>query len=192
MSTLAVSESAAPPATAAFLTAPIFLNTANWSPSAGFGSNAPGWYKVVGLVDPDVVHLQGAAKQTSNTGSDPNLLGRLPPAASPDRIVYAIVHTFKGTYADIATEPNGWIDLIGPRSRARKDYSFVSLEGITYEQFLPVPNPVTVNTGNWSDNADTPSGSRQANQGHGRCKPARHPHPLRHSNAERVHDRAHA
>jgi hypothetical protein len=154
MSTLAVSETAAPPDTAAIATAPIFLNTANWSPKAGFGSGAPRWYKEVGFVDPDVVHLQGAAKQTSAAGSDPNLLGTLPPAASPDRIVYSIVHTFAGTYADIAIEPNGEIHLIDPRPPAVKDYTFVSLEGITYEQFLPVPDLVSVNSANWSPNAD--------------------------------------
>jgi hypothetical protein len=153
MATLAVSEPAAPPDTSAFSTAPIFLNLTNWSPSAGFGSGAPRWYKEVGFVDPDVVHLQGAAKQTSGTGSDANLLGTLPAAASPDRIVYSIVHTFNGTYADIAVQPNGQIFLIDPRPPAVKDYSFVSLEGITYEQFLPVPNPVAVNSANWSPNA---------------------------------------
>src|SRR6516225_684516 len=113
LSTLAVGQSPVSPDTAAISTAPIFLNSINWSSSAGFGSGTPRWYKEVGFVDPDVVHLQGAAKQNSATGSDPNLLGTLPPAASPDRIVYAIVHTFKGTYADIAIEPNGRIDLIG-------------------------------------------------------------------------------
>jgi hypothetical protein len=152
MSTLAASQSAASLDAPAFPTAPIFLS-ANWSPSAGFGSTAPGWYKEVGFVDPDVVHLQGAAKQTSATGSHPNLLGTLPPAASPDRIVYTIVHTFNGTYADIAIQPNGQIFLINPRPPAIKDYSFVSLEGITYEQFLPVPNPIFVNSANWSHNA---------------------------------------
>jgi hypothetical protein len=145
--------SAETPDSPAFATAPIFLNTTNWSSSAGFGSGAPRWYKEVGFVDPDVVHLQGAAKQTSATGSDPNLLGTLPPAASPDRVVYTIVHTFDGTYADIAIAPNGQISLIDPRPPAVKDYSFVSLEGITYEQFLPVPNLVSINSANWSPDA---------------------------------------
>jgi hypothetical protein len=131
----------------------IFLNTTNWSARAGFGSGVPRWYKETGFVDPDVVHLQGAAKQISTTGSDRNLLGTLPPAASPDRIVYSIVHTSNGTYADIAIQPNGQISLINPRPPAVQDYSFVSLEGITYEQFLPVPNPVSVNTTNWSPDA---------------------------------------
>jgi len=130
----------------------IALNTLNWSGSAGFGSTGPGWYKEVSLVDPDVVHLQGAVKQTSASGPDANLIGTLPPAACPNRVVYAIVHTFNGTYADIAISPNGQITLIDPRAPAVKDYSFVSLEGITYEQFLPVGyqvNPYTY----WSTNA---------------------------------------
>ena len=126
------------------------LNTLNWSASAGFGSTAPGWYKEVGLVDPDVVHLQGAVKQTSASGSDANLIGTLPPAASPNRVVYAIVHTFNGTYADIAISPNGQIVLIDSRPPAAMDYSFVSLEGISYEQFLPVGNSITPNT-YWSN-----------------------------------------
>jgi hypothetical protein len=153
MSTDAASESAAPPDTASISTAPIPLNLTHWSPNAGFGSGAPSWYKETGFVDPDVVHLQGAATQTSAIGSGQNLLGTLPPAASPDRIVYAIVHTFNGTYADISISPDGRIDLIDPRPPAVKDYTFVSLEGITYEQFLPVPNPVSVNSAHWSPNA---------------------------------------
>lgn len=137
----------------------VFLNTPNWSGSAGFGSTAPGWYKEVGLVDPDVVHLQGAAKQTSTSGTDPNLLGTLPAAASPNRVVYTTVHTFNGTYADLSIGPNGQIRLLDPRPPAVKDYSFVSLEGITYEQFLPVGNPIAVNTANWSGSAGFGSSS---------------------------------
>ena len=141
------------PAAAAIPTAPIFVNSANWSGSAGFGSGAPRWYKETGFVDPDVVHLQGAAKQTVSSGANANLLATLPPAASPNRIVYSIVHTFGGTYADIAIQPDGRILLIDPRPPAVKDYSFVSLEGITYEQFLPVPNLVAINTAQWAANA---------------------------------------
>ena len=146
------------PAQAGIPVAPIIgLNFANWSGSAGFGSTKPGWYKEVGLVDPDVVHLQGAVKQTSATGANANLIATLPAAACPDRIVYAVVHTFNGTYADIAINPNGQIALIDPRAPAVKDYSFVSLEGITYEQFLPVGFPVNPNTG-WSTSAGFGSG----------------------------------
>lgn len=114
---------------------PILLE-ANWSNEAGFGSGPPKWAKATGLVDSDVVYLQGAAKQTPTTSPDPNLLCTLPPAASPDRVVYTIAHTFNGTYADISISPNGQIHLIDPRSPAVKDYSFVSLENITYEQCL--------------------------------------------------------
>ena len=109
---------------------PIPVNTANWSASAEFGSTPPGWYKDAF----GIVHLIGAAKQSATGGSNPNLLGTLPPAASPSRVVYTIVHTFNGTYADIAINPNGQIDLIDPKPPAVKDYSFVSLECITYQQ----------------------------------------------------------
>jgi len=112
----------------------VSLNTLNWSANAGFGSASPGWYKEVGLVDPDVVHLQGAVKQTSAIGLGANLIGVLPPAASPNRVVYSIVHTFNGTYADIAINPNGQIVLIDPKPPAVRDYSFVSLECITFQQ----------------------------------------------------------
>jgi len=130
----------------------IDINTANWSTSAGFGSTALGWYKETGLVDPDVVHLQGAVKQTSASGTNANLIGTLPPAASPSRVVYAIVHTFNGTYADVSINPNGQIWLINPRPPAVKDYSFVSLESITYEQVLPVWDPIDLSA-SWSPNA---------------------------------------
>jgi hypothetical protein len=133
-----------------------YLNSNNWSSEAGYGAGPPGWYKETGLVDPDVVHLQGAVQQTSTTstgGVNPNLIGTLPPAACPDRVVYTIVHTQRGTYADLAINPNGQITLINPRPPAVQDYSFVSLECIVYEQFLPVPNLIEVNANNWSPNA---------------------------------------
>jgi hypothetical protein len=132
-----------------------FLNENNWS-AAGYGAGPPRWYKETGLVDPDIVHLQGAVQQTStaSTGDvNPNLIGTLPPAACPDRVVYTIVHTQRGTYADLAINPDGQITLINPRPPAVQDYSFVSLECIVYEQFLPVPNPIEVNANNWSPNA---------------------------------------
>ena len=110
----------------------ININTANWSTNAGFGSTALGWYKQSDAVDPDVIHLQGAVKQTSASGTTANLIGTLPPAASPSRVVYAVIHTYGGTYADVAIEPSGQIWLIDPRPPAVKDYSFVSLESVTY------------------------------------------------------------
>ena len=105
------------------------LNMTNWSPNAGFGSVAPAWTKAEGIV-----HLLGAAKQTTGGGSNPNLLGTLPLAARPMRNVFTIVHTFFRTYADIAIQTNGQIGLIDPRPPARTDYRFVSLEGISYQQ----------------------------------------------------------
>ena len=67
---LAISGSLEPLVAQSIPVSPIVgLNTLNWSASAGFGSTAPGWYKEVGLVDPDVVHLQGAVKQTSASRS---------------------------------------------------------------------------------------------------------------------------
>jgi hypothetical protein len=105
-------------------------NSANWSFSAGFGSIAPAWYKdAVGIV-----HLVGAAKQINASGANANLLGTLPAAASPKRTVYMIVHTFNGTYADVSISPNGQINLINPRPPAVKDFSFVSLESLTFQQ----------------------------------------------------------
>jgi hypothetical protein len=44
------------------------------------------------------------------------------------------VHTFNGTYADLSIDPTGQIRLIDPRQPMSKDYSFVSLEGVTYHQ----------------------------------------------------------
>jgi hypothetical protein len=109
---------------------PLSVNATNWSASAGFGSAAPGWYKDAS----GIVHLVGAAKQIATVGFTPNLLGTLPAAARPKRAVFTIVHTFNGTYADLAMLPSGQIFLIDPRPPAVKDYTFVSLEAITYQQ----------------------------------------------------------
>jgi len=79
-----------------------------------------------------VIHLQGAATQTNSSGPGANLLGTLPPAARPLANVFTIVHTASGTYADLVVLTNGQIGLLDPRPPAVKDYSFVSLEGITY------------------------------------------------------------
>jgi hypothetical protein len=133
--------------------APIALGS-DWSGQAGFGSAAPGFYVETSQVLPDVVHLQGAARQVSRAGSDPDLLGTLPPAARPDRFVYELVHTFNGTYADVSISSSGQISLIAPRVPAVQDFSFVSLEGITYERSISATNfPVPVNAANWSGNA---------------------------------------
>ena len=81
-----------------------------------------------------IVHLQGAARQFSASGATANNLGRLPSAARPASNVFVIVHTFAGTYADLAVQKNGIIALIDPRPPAVKEYTFVSLEGITFKR----------------------------------------------------------
>ncbi|MGO9973873.1 MAG: hypothetical protein ACLP01_13920 [Solirubrobacteraceae bacterium] len=85
---------------------PITVNTANWTGSAGFASAAPGWYKdSFGLV-----HLEGAAKQTSASGGLSAItLGTLPKAARPARDLYFMAHTFDGTYAVIQIDTDGTI-----------------------------------------------------------------------------------
>jgi hypothetical protein len=128
--------------------APIAVNTANWSGSAGFGSRSPAWYKD----GSGIVHLQGAAKQISSTGSGANLLGTLPPAARPAANVFTIVHTFQGTYADLEVAANGQLSLIDPRPPMIKDYTFVSLEGITYRPSGKT-SAISVNTAFWSGSA---------------------------------------
>jgi hypothetical protein len=109
---------------------PIAVNTANFSGSAGFGSRPPAWY----TDKYGIVHLQGAVTQTSTSGSGANTIGTLPPAARPSHDVYTIVHTFNGTYADLVIQPSGAIDLINPRPPMVGDYSFVSLESISYRR----------------------------------------------------------
>jgi hypothetical protein len=102
----------------------------DWSGSAGFNSRGPAWYKDRS----GLVHLQGAVTQTGTAGTTPNLIGTLPAAAAPGHKVYTIVHTFNGTYADLAILPDGDLELIDPRPPMVKDYSFVSLESITYRR----------------------------------------------------------
>jgi len=81
-----------------------------------------------------VVHVQGAATQTNASTSGANQLGTLQRAARPSQNVFTIVHTFGGTYADLGIFTDGKIFLIDPAGPAAKDYSFVSLEGITYQR----------------------------------------------------------
>src|SRR5580658_3089795 len=133
---------------------PIMLS-GDWSGSAGFGSGAPGWYVDTSPAGPAVVHLQGAVQQVSTTAvPSPDVIGLLPRAARPDRSVYELVHTFDGTYADIDIDPTGNITLIPPRPPAVQDFSFVSLEGVSYEQSISAVNvPIPVNTPDWSASA---------------------------------------
>jgi hypothetical protein len=48
--------------------------------------------------------------------------------------VFTVVPTGAETYADLEIAANGQINLIAPRLTAEKDFSFVSLEGITYRR----------------------------------------------------------
>jgi hypothetical protein len=106
---------------------PVSPNAYNWSTDAQYTSAPAGWYKDYN----GSVHLLGAVTQINSGGTVPNLIGTLPPTATPDRWVYTIVHTFQGTYADLSIGPNGQIWLItSPNTNA----AFLSLEGVTYVQ----------------------------------------------------------
>jgi|HubBroStandDraft_2_1064218.scaffolds.fasta_scaffold35961_1 hypothetical protein len=144
---------AAPVSGAGVAVTPITLSS-DWSGNAGYGAGAPGWYVDTSLEDPAVVHLQGAVTQASTAGQSPNMIGTLPQAARPDRSVYELVHTFNGTYADVEIDQFGNIYLIDPAPPAVQDFSFVSLEGISYERSISAQNvPIAVNTANWSGSA---------------------------------------
>jgi hypothetical protein len=108
----------------------IGLNRLNWSGKAGFGSRGPAWF----TDKSGIVHLQGAVTQTSNVGTAANTIGTLPTAARPTHDVYTIVHTFNGTYADLVIATNGQINIIAPRAPMVTDFTFVSLEGISYQR----------------------------------------------------------
>jgi hypothetical protein len=125
--------------------------------------------------DYGLVHLWGAAKQTPACGphgcvirtTDPNLLGTLPTFAYwPQRNVFTIAHTNFGTHADVEIRTNGQIWLIDPRPPAVRDYSFVSLEGISYDPITDSSSPslctqIQLNGNNWSPdlkfNTNTPA-----------------------------------
>jgi hypothetical protein len=120
---------------------PINLNTANWLGSVCCGATGPGAYATttLGAGPPgggdEIVHLQGAVKQKSSSGSDPNLIGTLPSDVEPpNRSVYTIVHTGSGTFADLAINPQGQIFLIPTPTLTGSNTQFVSLEGISYNQ----------------------------------------------------------
>jgi hypothetical protein len=129
---------------------PIALNRTNWSPNAGFATTAPAWYKD----GSGIVHLQGAATQTVASGDNEGLIGSLPAAAAPARVIYTIVHTFNGTYADLVITPAGGIYIEGappgPQPPAVTDLSFVSLEGVSYYPLAIFNHMAGVNTSNWS------------------------------------------
>jgi hypothetical protein len=119
-----------PAAVAVIRPARMEINELNWSSRACCGSRSPAWYKD----GSGIVHLQGAVSQTNSSGPGANLIGSLPLAARPHHNIFTIVHTASGTYTDLVILTNGKIGLIDPRPPAVKDYSFVSLEGITFLQ----------------------------------------------------------
>jgi hypothetical protein len=147
---LAAAPAYAAPATRAApaAPAPITVNTLNWSGSARFASRHPAWY----ADRSGVIHLQGAVRQTSNSGAGADVIGTLPARARPKADMYTIVHTLDGTYADLVIAPGGAIDVIGPRSPAVQDYGFLSLEGITYRP-TGSTSPIPINKFNWSGSA---------------------------------------
>jgi len=107
----------------------IKLNKAHWATATGFGRRTPGWF----IDSSGVVHLQGAAMQTSG-GTGAGLIGTLPPAARPSHNVFTIVLTNGGTYADLKVGRNGQLNLVAPPAPLVTDFALVSLEGITYRR----------------------------------------------------------
>jgi hypothetical protein len=47
--------------------------------------------------------------------------------------VHVVVHTYLGTYADLTIYPSGALTLTAPPQPFVTDYTFVSLEGITFQ-----------------------------------------------------------
>jgi hypothetical protein len=141
----------------------IDLNPNAWTPDMQFQTVAPAAYIDGG----GTVHLEGAAadfvSQPSPLAS--TVLGGLFPGSLwPLGNVFTVAATGNGTYVDVEitgiNAPNpGEIILIGARPPAVQDYSFVSLEGITYAAnpdsgvgpFGDVHIPVQAQN-NWSPN----------------------------------------
>jgi len=140
----------------------IFTNTSNWSQFGAFGSAAPGWFEDTG----GFIHLEGGLQRTSASGPNALLLGTLPIVARPTRTVYTIVHTYSGTYADLAITPAGQILVIPPRPPAVADVSFVSLEGITFDASSPKQFELAVSG---SESSQRRSQPRCASHGHWPC-----------------------
>jgi hypothetical protein len=102
------------------------LNFLNWGGEVCCGARAPEWY----TDGSGIVHLQGAVRQSSTEGQA-NLIGTLPLEARPTHNVFTIVHTGSGTYADLAIDTDGTINLL---PSFNTNTTFVSLEGISYRQ----------------------------------------------------------
>jgi hypothetical protein len=104
----------------------ILLNTSNWTGGFPWTKTAPEFY----VDNLGVVHFQGGVSQYSsyNPEGKADLIGTMPSDA-PDRDVYAIVHTFQGTYADLEITTSGQIWL---EPSANTNTTFVSLEGVSF------------------------------------------------------------
>ena len=122
---------------------PIPVNPEDWGPP-GFGARGPGWYKDRS----GIVHLQGAVAPAQVACTGFCFIGLLPRAARPARQVNTIVHTFNGTYADLIITVNGDLFVSPPPSPLIADYSFISLESVTYRPSGTV-TPITLNSQNW-------------------------------------------
>lgn len=125
---------------------PLALNTVNWSANVTFpvpprsptcvhirsSTAPPGWF----IDGSGTVHLEGDPTEVSGNGgsSNPSLLGVLPMSVAPGRWVYTIAATNNGTYTDLVINPQGQIFLISPRPPMARDYSFISLDGISYQR----------------------------------------------------------
>ena len=130
---------------------PIAVNGVNWSSSTLFGSavRAPAAY----TDGSTIVHLEGAARQINPSGPNANYLGSVPAGDAPGYNVYTVVATNDGTYADVGISPSGGIYLIGPAAPMLKDYTFVSLEGVTYTRSYQIGAGIFLHTANWTGNA---------------------------------------
>jgi len=116
-----------------------------WSANVCCAGGTPGWYRDAF----GIIHLEGAVT-TPNVQNPSSLIAVLPPAARPNRNVFTIVHTFGGTYADLAIDTQGRIGVIAPQRPAARDFSYVSLEGVSYQPANQLPaNPIEINQNNW-------------------------------------------
>jgi hypothetical protein len=135
-------------------TIPLSLNKKNWSGSAGYDSRAPSWYQDAS----GVIHLQGAVRQVTGPALTANVLGTLPAGTYPAANLSFMVHSFDGTYAQVAISTDGAIDVVPPAGPAIQDFSFISLEGISYRPGDRA-SPISLNTPQWA--ADGVYGARK-------------------------------
>jgi hypothetical protein len=135
-------------------TIPLTLNKKNWSGAAGYGSRAPSWYQDAS----GVIHLQGAVRQLNGPVFTEDVLGTLPAGTYPEANLGFMVHSFDGTYAQITIATDGTIEVVPPAGPAIQDFSFISLEGISYRPGDSA-SPISLNTPQWT--ADGVYGARK-------------------------------